>query len=275
VALVVVVGALGAYAIIHNPTTTKQGGQPGPITSNRPSITPGDSTPSPRTGPPAGGYAAVVLHDHPLAFWRLDDASQGTARDITGRYPGTYVGRPSPGPILSSSLGTGTNFDGVNDRVTANALTQVTSWPGYALEVWVRLTQETNEEHIVAFNTADGGNGPGLLHDQPTRKFKFRDCEGPTCTQAFSKTVPTLGTLYHLLLTVDPSGRGGFYVNGILQDTFVSTHLPPSNGLFTIGGEYDNGPTAASFFTGEIGDVAVYAHPLDAATIRAHYQAGR
>jgi hypothetical protein len=275
VALVVVVGAVAAYAIIHDPATPKQGGRPGPIPYQPPSITPGNSTPSPRTGPPSAGYAAVVLRDLPLAFWRLDDAPQGTARDSTGRYPGTYVGGPSRGQTLSSSLGTGTNFDGVNDHVTANSLTQVTSWPGYAMEVWVRLRQETNEEHIVAFNTADGGNGPGLLHDQPTRKFKFRDCEGPTCAQAFSKAVPTLGTLYHLVLTVDPSGHGAFYLNGVLQDTFVSTHLPPSNGLFTIGGEYDKGPTATSFFTGEIGDVAVYAHPLDAATIQAHYQAGR
>jgi Concanavalin A-like lectin/glucanases superfamily len=217
----------------------------------------------------------LVLRDRPLAYWRLADASQPTAHDSTGRYPGTYIGGPSAGPDLSASLGHGTDFDGVNDRVTANSLAQVTSWPGYAMEVWVRLHQQTKEEHIVAFNTAQGGNGPALLHDQPTRRFKFRDCEGPKCAQVLSKTVPNLGVLYHLVVTVAPSGQGAFYENGILQGTFVSQHLPPSNGLFTIGGEYDTGPVAQSFFTGEIGDVAVYAHPLGVATILAHYRAGK
>jgi hypothetical protein len=44
--------------------------------------------------------------------------------------------------------------------------------------------------------------------------------------------------------------------------------------LFTIGAEYDTGPTAESFFHGEIAGVAVYDHALAAATVMAHYQAG-
>jgi Concanavalin A-like lectin/glucanases superfamily len=274
VVLIVIIGAVAAYAVIHGPTTPKHV-HPGPKTSPPGATTPTKSTPSSRTGVGSGSYAALVLRERPIAFWRLDDASGGTARDSTGRYPGTYVGGPSGGQSLSGSLGTGTNFDGVDDHVTANSLTQVTSWPGYAMEVWVRLSQETNEEHIVAFNTAKGGNGPAILHDQPTRKFKFRDCEGHKCAQVLSKTAPNLGALYHVVVSVDPNGQGSFYVNGLLQGTFVTTHLPPSNGLFTIGGEYDTGPTAESFFAGEIGDVAVYAHPLDSATIREHYEAGR
>ena len=169
----------------------------------------------------------------------------------------------------------GTTFDGMNDRVTANAVTHVSSWPGYTMEVWVRLTQESKEEHIVAFNAANGGNGPGILHDQPTRKFKFRDCEGAGCAQVFSKQVPQLGVPYHLVVTVDANNQGAFYVNGVLQERFVAMHRPPVDGLFTIGGEYDNGPKPESFFKGEIADVAIYNHGLSAAAVQAHYQAGR
>jgi hypothetical protein len=275
VAVIFVIAAVAAYAVIDRPSTSRDGGRPGPIASQARTTTPRNSTPSARPGPGAEAYSALILRDRPLAFWRLDDVSRRTARDSTGRYPGTYIGGPSGGQPLSGSLGIATNFDGVDDHVTADSLTQVSSWAGYAMEVWVRLSKETNEEHIVAFNTAQGGNGPAILHDQPTRKFKFRDCEGKECAQVFSKTIPTLGVPYHVVVSVDPNGQGSFYVNGVLQDTFATTHLPPSNGLFTIGGEYDTGPTAESFFTGEIGDVAIYAHPLDAATIQAHYQAGR
>jgi hypothetical protein len=167
-----------------------------------------------------------------------------------------------------------TSFDGADDRVVANALTRLRSWPGYTIEGWVRLTQESVEEHIIAFNRADGGNGPGLLHDQPTKKFKFRDCERAGCAQVFSTAVPHIGTPYLLAVAVDQNNQGTLFVNGQPQAHFVSAHRPDVNGLFTIGAEYDSGPTPTSFFHGEIAGVAVYAHALNAATVMAHYRAG-
>jgi hypothetical protein len=268
VVIVVVLVALasGAYVIWHGSSAPHT---PGHGPSHQSTETP-TSSPSPA---PATGYDAVIMQDHPLAFWPLHGGS-GTTPDTTGRHPGTFVGSPSPGAPLTATLGPGMVFNG-SDHITANSLTNVNSWPGYTMEAWVRLTQQSQEEHIIAFNTADGGNGPGILHDQPTRKFKFRDCEGATCAQVFSKAVPSLGVPYQLVLTVAPNNQGAFYVNGVLQASFVSIHRPPSNGLFTIGGEYDTGPTAESFFHGEIADVAVYDHALDAATVMAHYNAGR
>ncbi|HEX3325619.1 MAG TPA: LamG domain-containing protein [Actinomycetota bacterium] len=260
VVVILAAAAVGAYALLHNPSSGKKGAGTNPSASPPPSQ--------------AAGYAALIMQDHPLAFWPLHGASGTTAPDSTGRYPGTDIGSPTPGAPLSAGLGAGTVFDGTGDHITADSLTQLTSWPGYTMEAWVRLTQESQEEHIIAFNTAKGGNGPGILHDQPTRKFKFRDCEGRKCAQVLSKAVPSLGVPYHLVVTVDPNNQGAFYVNGVLQARFVSTHRPPLNGLFTIGGEYDKGPTAESFFHGEISDVAVYDHALDAATVKAHYTAG-
>jgi hypothetical protein len=222
----------------------------------------------------SGDYAARILQDHPIAFWLLNDSGGTTARDQTGQFPGTYVGSPHRGDAFSAALPASTSFDGIDDHMTANSLTGVKSWPGYTMEGWVRLTQESVEEHIVAFNLAQGGNAPGLLHDQPTKKFKFRDCEGARCAQVFSTAVPDLGPPYLLDVCVDQKNQGTLYVNGQSQAHFVSQHRPPANGLFTIGAEYDTGPTAESFFHGEIAGVAVYDHALDAATVMAHYQAG-
>jgi hypothetical protein len=235
------------------------------------------SEPSASTEPQTAAviYSHAVSQDDPAAFWRLNDHDKTTAHDTMGRFEGTYMGSPAQGNTLSPALGTGTSFDGVDDHVTANTVTSVTSWPGYTMEAWVRLTQDTQEEHLVAFNNAKGGNGPGILHDQPTRKFKFRDCEGKTCAQVFSKTVPQIGDLYHLVVSVDPNDQGAFYVNGELQARFVSKHRPPIDGLFTIGAEYDTGPAPESFFQGDIGDVAIYQHSLDAAAVNSHYEAGK
>jgi hypothetical protein len=220
-------------------------------------------------------YASRIMQDRPIAFWPLNDPGTGAVAETTGRYPGTSAGATVEGRPLVRSLGRSTHFNGINNRVTANSLTSVGSWPGYTLELWVRLTQESTEEHLIAFNTTDGENGPGLLHDQPTKKFKFRDCEGPTCAQAFSSATPELGVPYLVDLCVDEQNKGTLYVNGIPQAHFTSTHRPTHDGLFTIGAEYDSGPEVESYFHGDIAGVAVYDYGLSPAAVRAHYEAGR
>ncbi len=253
--------APGPQAAIRRTPTNNSGSSP---SASLPSLEP-QSTQT---------YVQRVMEDHPVAFWPLSDKGS-TAEDMTGNYPGVYVGSPGRASVLSSALGAGISLDGVDDYVTSNSLTTVQAWQGYTMEAWVRLTQESDEEHIVAFNTSTGANGPAILHDQPTKKFKFRDCEGDACAQVLSQAVPQLGLLYHLVVSVDANDQGAFYVNGELQERFVSSRGPPFDGLFAVGAEYDTGATVSSFFHGVMGDVAIYAHSLDAVTVRAHYQAGR
>jgi hypothetical protein len=168
-------------------------------------------------------------------------------------------------------------LDGTDDRVTADSMTHWRSWPGYTLEAWVRIDQVTKEEHIIAFNRRSGSNGLALLHDQPTGLFKFRDCEGSGCVQAFSTTVPQAGARYYVVVTVNRQNQGTLFVNGETQATFQSDKRPLINGLLTIGGEYDSRGGRAvpeSFFRGNIDDVAIYNHALPPRNVRAHYKAG-
>ena len=156
-------------------------------------------------------------------------------------------------------------------------MTQWTSWPGYTLEAWVRIDQVVNEEHIIAFNNHDGSNGLALLHDQPTGLFKFRDCEGTGCVQAFSTTVPQVGNTYYVVVTVNRQNQGRLFIDGRREAIFSSDKRPLTDALLTIGGEYDSAGGSAvptSFFHGNIDDVAVYNHALRHMKIRAHYRAG-
>jgi hypothetical protein len=225
-------------------------------------------------------YPGTVLADSPVGYWELNEKIGTVAASATGTHVGTYVGSPSLGQMgLVSYLGDlAPRLDGKNDRITANSMASGISWSrGFTLEVWVRVTQRTVEEHAVAFNFNGGkGNGPAILRDEPTDRFKYRDGDrGSNYHYALSKTVPLVGRTYYVVVTVDGSNHGNLYVNGTMEASFTTPARPPSNGgLFTIGAEYDAGPTPCSFWHGLIDEPAVYNYALSASRIKAHWQAG-
>ncbi|MDP9233713.1 MAG: LamG domain-containing protein [Actinomycetota bacterium] len=225
------------------------------------------------------GYSHRVERNDPVSYWRLNETRGTVAHDAMGNYNATYVRAPrlgAPG-LMDTPSGHSVWLDGTNDRVTADSLTHWTSWPGYTLEAWVRIDQDVNEEHIIAFNDYAGGNGLALLHDQPTGRFKFRDCEGTGCVKVLSTTVPQVGNRYYVVVTVNRQNQGRLFINGEREAIFHSDKRPLTNALLTIGGEYDGDSGTAiptSFFHGNIDEVAIYNHALRHMKIRAHYRAG-
>jgi hypothetical protein len=136
-------------------------------------------------------------------------------------------------------------------------------------------TTTSKEEHIIAFNTKNGGNGLAIFRDEPTDKFKFHECETSHCATVWSKTTPVVGRTYHVAVTVNGSNVAHLYVNGVSQATFTSKARPLQNGFFTIGAEYDCCPQPESFWKGKIDEVAVYDHALSASQISTLYNAGK
>jgi hypothetical protein len=223
-------------------------------------------------------YPQSVLDNHPVAYWHLGEASGVTATDSARNHDGTYLGNPDLG--LTGLINNWSNlcpgFDGHDDRVAANSLASGIDWShGFALEIWVRIGQRTDEEHLVGFNSSRGGNGPGLLRDEPTDRFKYRDGEGSHYHWALSKVVPRVGYRYHVVVTVRGGGRGALYVNGNLQRRFTTPRRPPTHGgFFTIGAEYDRALRPESFFRGKVDEVAVYNHSISAIAVKAHWLRG-
>jgi hypothetical protein len=227
-------------------------------------------------------YPSVVLLDHPVAYWHIGETSGLTATDSAGSHDGRYVGSPAQGRVglIFGWSNLCPAFDGVNDRVTANSLASGVDWSrGFTLEVWVRVTQRTVEEHPMSFNFNNGGgNGPGLLRDEPTDRFKYRDGHPGSkgYHYALSKTIPQVGRRYYVVATVNGSGQGALYVNGVKEASFTTPARPPTTGgQFTIGAEYDSGLTPMSFWHGRIDEPAVYNHALSATRVKAHWLAGR
>jgi hypothetical protein len=78
-----------------------------------------------------------------------------------------------------------------------------------------------------------------------------------------------------VVVTVDATSHGSIYVNGVKETSFTTPVRPPAKGgLFTIGSEYDAGPTPGSFWHGRLDEVAVYNHSITALRVKAHWLAG-
>jgi hypothetical protein len=230
---------------------------------------------------PHTSYRDSVLADGPVGYWELNELLGTVAHDATASHGGTYVGQPTLGlqGIVTYIGNLAPKLDGINDRVTANSMASGIGWSrGFTLEVWVHVTQRSKEEHGIGFNSSTGaGNGPGLLRDEPTDRFKYRDGHPGSSGYhyALSKTVPVVGRNYYLVVTVNAKNQGVLYVNGAQEATFTTPARPPTKGgLFSIGAEYDAGPTPESFWHGPVDEAAVFNYPLSATRVRAHWQAG-
>jgi Concanavalin A-like lectin/glucanases superfamily len=224
-------------------------------------------------------YAKVVMNLGPVAYWRLGETAGTTAYPTVGSYKGTYLGSPKIGQqgLIANDSNDAPLFDGRNDRVIADSLTtrSYSSWAqGYTVDAWVMTTTTSAEEHILAFNNNSGGNSIALFRDEPSNRFKFRDCEGSGCVSVYSKTIPVTGKTYQLVVTVDGSNHGKLYVNGKAEASFISSKRPPHSAKFTIGAEYDCCPTPTSFWHGKIDEVAVYDHAISATQVAAQWVAG-
>jgi Concanavalin A-like lectin/glucanases superfamily len=224
-------------------------------------------------------YKQVVLNPGPVAYWRLGETSGSRAYPGAGNYDGTYIGSPKLGQqgLIVNDSNKAPLLDGQNDRITADSLTSrsYSSWSqGYTLDAWVMTTTTSEEEHILAFSTNKGGNSIAIFRDEPSNRFKFRDCEGSGCVSVLSKTTPVTGRIYEVVVTVDGSNHGRLYVNGVAEASFNSSKRPPQSAKFTIGAEYDWGPTPVSFWHGKIDEVAIYDHALTTTQVATQWATG-
>ncbi len=106
-------------------------------------------------------YNAVRSEPSLMAYWRLDEASGTTARDVLGKYNGTYVNgvtRGSTGAIVNDP-DTAATFNGTSQLVTTPSLPSVGD---FSIEGWSYLTNGS-----VSNSTLYGGASTVQLLPRP------------------------------------------------------------------------------------------------------------
>ena len=207
----------------------------------------------------AAGYAGSVLATPGLAgYWRLGEVSGTVAADASGQAAGTYVGGPGLGArgALSADADTSARFDGVDDEMQAGASATATIEGWFFWEGGVALMRDstTSAGWSVAFDS--GG------------RVAYR-IAGTTFVTPLA-TADVRDGWHHVALTV-AGGATGFYLDGTRahSGTVAGTAAPVMPWHVMRNG------TTTQYTRGRADEVAVYDNALSAATIRAHFEAGR
>jgi hypothetical protein len=217
------------------------------------------------------GYAASVLADGPVAYWRLGDASINSAVDETNNgNVGMLLGgvQPgAPGPLVGDA-DTATEFDGIDDTITMGDRLAFEGKAPFTIEAWVRPTAHANYAGVLSKTdeSAGGANKVGyLLYDQYLT-FGFERI-GAADSQTVTTGALALGMWVAVAVTYDGTTLT-LYIDSVPQmSSTTDITIPATTKPFAIGGR--NGGVWL-FFGGSIDEVAIYDHPLDQTRIEAH-----
>jgi len=235
------------------------------------------------------GYAAAVIADDPVGYWRLGEASGPTALDSWGTNNGNYFGTETFG--LSGALARDANMS-VDFAGNGGSLVRVPYNPGFnggldpngswTVELWVRPDLDAATEGglfavpVASVDLTQNRSGYFFL-EQPDG-WQLRLGNGSGYLSGWNGAAGSVGgvaqanTWYHLVGQYDgAAGNGYVYINGVqVKSAAVVGLANNAAATFNIGDRGDGAP-----FAGRVDEVAVYSGVLSASRIAAHYYAGQ
>ena len=221
------------------------------------------SAPSTAEAQSSAPYAGAVLATGGLeGYWRLGETSGTEAAEASGRAaPGTYLGTPRLGArgALSADADHSAQFDGVDDELQAGAAPVAAA---ATLEGWFFW-----EAGVALMRDATSSAG-WILAYESGGMVAYR-VGGTT----FTTTLPTadLRDGWHHVAVTAAGGSTALYVDGALVHSGTGASAVPA----VLPWHVMRNGTTSQFTRGRADEVAVYGTALDAATILAHFRAGR
>lgn len=176
----------------------------------------------------------------------------------------------SIGSVLLNGTDEAIHVDGLAPHLSAGAV----SW-----SIWAKTGGSANLQMIVSINSAAYGNVL-LMRIEPLASIVsfFGVGSAITGTQHASTSVID-NAWHHHVVTWDRGGDGKIrhYLDSVLQFTSTSAHTTSlaSTDLWTIGAEYDPGPSLGDWFDGRVAQAAFYNRTLAAAEVVAAYNGGK
>jgi len=227
-----------------------------------------EDAPDGATGAP---YAAAVLADAPLAYFRFDEPGGTVAASVVGGVTGTYEGAfrfGAPGAVGDGN--SAVTFDGTTTRIPVGDVFPFAGTAPYSLELWVRPSSITDTRFLIDRRSAAGTEGytmylgdTYLLHARTSAGVEFGYVNIGT---------PVIGAWSHVVATFDGT-ETVIYLDGVEVGRNVGTAASPIGGgagAFVIG---DNDPGQFNKLAGDLDELAVYGSALSAAQVAAHVQA--
>ena len=216
---------------------------------------------------PAADYAAEVLADSPVGYWRLEETSGSTVADEIGTNDGTVYGANLN---VDGQVGSAASFDGIDDYISIpyDAALNTATFTGEAI---IRADAFSSTlTRVLSFRKNAHNGWEMLVTDIGRLRLEWGDGSATRNAESPTNTILT-ETTYHVAVTHDGT-TGRAYVNGTEVAFFDASlsvndtaNMAIGNILWTVAGQRGH--------TGMIDEVAVYDTALSAARILAHAQA--
>ena len=235
------------------------------------------------TDAPGTRYAATVLADSPVAYWRCDTSASGVVADASGNSrTATLVGNASPtGGALADDPDGAFYLDGLTGYLTRsddalNIRTGSKTW-----ELWFRSGDLTDTQVLWCKCDAVFANGVFMFLDASGLINVWIDFAGSPVLGSSSPVDGLNNQRWHYLcvvldrakalLTVYVDDNPGAAADASALAADLQSAEPLLVGARKIGGE----SVVSQLLTGHIDEVAVYSTALPAHRVQAHYAAGR
>ncbi|MGH3165043.1 MAG: LamG-like jellyroll fold domain-containing protein, partial [Trebonia sp.] len=229
----------------------------------------------------------AVLDGGPRDYWQLGEASGSASAadevDVNlGTTDGTYhnVTLGQAGPLAGSSE-TAASFNGTSSYVSLpnDVISDSTD---VSVGLWFKAASSSADGVLFSYDTDAITNSSGSSgHREP---LLYIGTNGELYAEFWNGTVEPIHTStsvddgkWHYAVITASSNTQSLYLDGKQVGSALSGQINQLNmGVNTIGAGFWNSwpsdtSTAASYFSGDIGQVAVYPQPLPAATIASQY----
>ncbi len=226
----------------------------------------------------AQSYPATVLASAPSASLRLGESLRSAAADQSGHgAAGAYAGPTThslAGALASDDDGA-VHLDGAGGRVTLPALADLADGGPFSVECWARADAAATAQPVLEFAAA-AGSGVNVATAAPGTALAadFVDRGGASHRLASEAATFDARRWHHVVLTFDGAAARLFVDGAAAGMTAVSTAMR-TGGELRVGYRPASGMTAAASFAGQFDELAVYPRALSAASVRAHWIAGR
>jgi hypothetical protein len=223
-----------------------------------------------------GTYVEEVWADAPVLYSRFGDRDAPVAHDELGAHDGTY---PRQGVMLAAP---GAIVADPNGAISLAGTSQVTMPPGldfagtraFSLEVWAKPTSyddQTGYGFVVDHQSYEPREGYALRISRVDVAFE-RWAGGSTFgSNATDNRTLSLNVWHHVVATFDGANLRLFVDGQPTASNGVPSAMPAMTEPWTVGGP--NCECSSNRFVGMLDELALYDHALDAARVRAHFEA--
>jgi YD repeat-containing protein len=232
-------------------------------------------------------YWSSVLDANPRVYYQLGDPSGTDAADEVdanlGTADGTYndVTLGAAGPLAGSSE-TAASFNGTSSYVTLpNDL--ITDSTDVSIGLWFKAVSGSSgvlfaDSAGTLASGSEGDHATPVLYIGTNGELYGEIYEGSSAAALHSSVAVNNGEWHYAVLSASSSSQA-LYLDGVQQGSALSGQVNPldlvhdSVGAGYWGSGWPEAGTAGSIghFDGDIGQVAVYAQPLSAASIASQY----